>query len=201
MSIIRYYDQNPYLFSFVFSILITLVFLFYSPPLEIEEDTNMSENLQIVNIDTMEAPRRIVKKSISTEEGETSDEATTERARGTSDLSDAVDLSFYPNIAPPKPIGKLKKIYPKSARDMGIEATLYVEIFISPSGKVLDVTIKGTRLNKDVPPEIYGQIIADFSRAARNTLMSARFTPPVIQGKKVPVKMEMPLRYYMDVQE
>ncbi len=201
MNIVSIYDQKPYTFSFTFSVLITFIFLFYSPSLEIQEEANISENLQIVNIDTMEAPKRIVKKSISTEEGETSDEATTERARGTSDLANAVDLSFYPNIAPPKPIGKLKKIYPKSARDMGIEATLFVEIFISPSGKVLEVTIKGTRLNKDLPPEIYGQIVADFSRAARNTLMNARFTPPVIQGKKVPVKMEMPLRYYMDVQE
>lgn len=174
--------------------------LFYTPSLDIEEEVSQTEKIAIVDIDTIEAPRRIVKKSISTEEGDVSETETTERARGTSDLSNAVDLSFYPNIAPPKPIGRLKKIYPKSARDMDIEATLYVEIFISPSGKVINVNIRGARLNKDLPPDIYSKIVADFTRAARKTLIGARFTPPVVQGKKVPVKMEMPLRFVMDQQ-
>lgn len=198
MTALAIYDRNPYLYSFLLSVFFISFFLFYSPSLDIEEDISPTEKLTIVDIDTIEAPKRIVKKTISTEEGEVSETETTERAKGTSDLSNAVDLSFYPNIAPPKPIGRLKKIYPKSAREMSIEATLYVEIFIAPSGKVINVHIRGARLNKDLPPDVYGKIVADFTRAARKTLIGARFTPPVVQGKKVPVKMEMPLRFVMN---
>ena len=61
----------------------------------------------------IEYPERVVKQEVSTEEGEVAPETTT-RATGSADYENAVDLAFYPNIAPPKLQSKLKKKFPSS---------------------------------------------------------------------------------------
>ena len=92
----------------------------------------------------------------------------------------------------------MKKIYPESARQREIEATLFISIVISKEGKVLRVTILSSRLSKPQPTEVATQLKKDFESAAIKILMGARFTPPIIDGKKVSIVMEMPLKFQLN---
>jgi outer membrane biosynthesis protein TonB len=192
-------EKYAYLISLTISLLVVGIVLFYTPSIEISEQTETESNIQIINLDKVSAPRRIVKKAISTEEGEPTTEETVDRARGTSLSDNAVDLAFYPNIAPPRNIGKLRKIYPKIAKEKNIEALLNTELLISADGKVLNVNVLAVRLSKSLPPEIYGVISAAFSRDAVKILLNARFTPAIVEGKRVPIKMVFPFRFKLEM--
>lgn len=199
LELIKNFDErHPYATSSIIASAIVLLALFYTPSIHTLDDFKPPAKLDIVNIDTIQAPKRVVKKEVSTEEGDVNESSQVERAKGTSDASDAIDLSFYPNIAPPKPIGRLMKIYPKNAKQQNIEATLFVAIVIDRNGKVNKVNIIGTRLNKDLPPEAHSQVSREFARAAIQILSRARFTPTIYNGKKVPIKMELPLKFRLD---
>lgn len=191
-------QEHPYATSLFMSLVLIAAMLFYSPSLEITDKFKAATKMDIVNIDTIQAPKRTVKKDISTNEGDVQESSQVEKAQGTSDANDAVDLSFYPNLAPPKPIGRLRKIYPKNARQQDIEATLFVSIILDRDGKVIKVNIIGERMNKDLPPEMHSKISGEFAQAAIKILLSARFTPTVFNGKKVPIKMELPLKFRLD---
>lgn len=192
--------RHPYSFAFVISLGIVMYMLFYSPSLEVtEDDLTPSEQITFIDMDTIQAPRRVVKKDVSATDGDVSEDTTNvERATGTSDSANAVDIAFHPNVAPPKPIGRLKKIYPKAAKEKNIEARVHVELLISSSGKVKNVSVLAVRLTKELPPEIYSQISRLFARDARKILLGARFTPPIVNGRQVPIKMEMPLKFKLE---
>jgi outer membrane biosynthesis protein TonB len=192
-------EKYAYIFSLTISLFIVGIILFYTPSMEISEQRETESNIQIINLDKVSAPRRVVKKAISTDEGEVTTEETVDRARGTSLSDSAVDLAFYPNIAPPRNIGKLRKIYPKIAKEKNIEALLNTELLISADGKVLNVNVLAVRLSKSLPPEIYGVISAAFSRDAVKILLNARFTPAIVEGKRVPIKMVFPFRFKLEM--
>lgn len=192
-------EKHTYLISFVLSFVAIGITLFYTPSMKLVEPSDALENIRVINIDKIAAPKRIVKKAISTEKGEPTTEQTVERARGTSLEETAVDMAFFPNIAPPRLIGKLKRIYPKIAKEQSIEAILNTVILISADGKVLRVNVVAVRLSKSLPPEIYGIISAQFSNAAVKMLLGQRYTPPIVEGKRVPIKMEQRLNFKLDV--
>ncbi|HOO73112.1 MAG TPA: energy transducer TonB [Spirochaetota bacterium] len=193
-------DEHPYLFSFVISLaLVSYVFFSTSSIDYSEEDLAPAENIQFIDLETIRAPKRITRSEISTEQGDISDEAAqVERAMGTSDDANAVDIAFYPNIAPPKPVGALKKLYPQVAREKGIEAIVNVELLIGANGRVKYVTILGMRLSKELPPETYSEVSKAFVRVTREILLGAQFTPAVVEGEKRPIKMEIPLKYRLE---
>ncbi|MDY6933370.1 MAG: energy transducer TonB [Spirochaetota bacterium] len=198
----RLEEGHPYSFSFILALLFVSYLLFYTPSLEIsEEDYTPTEHIQFIDITQIEAraPKRIVKKQFSIKEGDVSESAANiERAVGTSDDPNAVDIAFFPNIAPPKPIGKLKKLYPKIAKEMNIEAIINVELLIATNGKVRNVDILGIRLTKALPTKMHIKISSVFARDARKILLGAQFTPPIVNGKRVPIKMELPLRFRLE---
>ncbi len=198
LRIIQLQEEHPYLVSFAMSMAIAVFTLFFTAPIYVVDTPEPTDMLQFVNIDTVSAPRRVVKRQLSTTAGETVDTASPDRAIGTVDDANAVDIAFFPNIVPPRPVGKLRRIYPQSAREMNLEATLNVELLVAPDGRVKRVQIIGIRLSKDLPPESYGRLVKDFSRAAVQILLGAQFTPPIVQGKKVPIKMELPLKFRLD---
>lgn len=197
-SIAELDEKHPYFVACILSMMIISFSLFYTSFLDISENYTPTEKLDIIDIDTIRAPKRIVKKTISTEKGEITEKSPIQRAKGTSDLENAVDIAFFPNIAPPKPIGRLKKIYPANARQKDIEATLFVEILIDHTGKVRRVNIIGARLSKDLPPDSYAAITKAFGKAAIKILMASRWTPSIINGKKVPIRMELPLEFRLE---
>lgn len=192
-------EEHPYLFSFVLALSFVLYVIFRSPSVDLAsaDMSNTADSIQFIDIERMSAPKRIVKKQISTTEGEVSPE-TTDRAVGTNDDANAVDISFFPNMAPPKPVGRLKKLYPKSAREGGIEATVTTELTIDINGKVVNVKIIGIRLSKSVTVDMGNVYNRDFASDARKILLGAQFTPPVVNGKKTPIKMELPLRFKLE---
>ncbi len=190
--------RHPYLFSFIFSVTVILYALLRTPSLDIiDEDVTPTDLIQFIKIDEMQAPKRIVKKDITAEDSNNVSEDTSnvERAVGTSEDSDAVDITFFPNIAPPKPVGKLKKLYPASGKERNIEAVVNVELLITANGRVRNVKILGVVLTKALPSAIHSKIASDFARDALKILRGAQFSPPVVNGKRVPIKMEMPLKF------
>ncbi len=192
-------EKYAYLISLALSLLVIGFILFYTPSVELVENTEAETQMQIINLDKVSAPRRKVKRALSTEKGDPALEETVERAQGTSLSDTAVDLAFYPNIVPPRPLGKLKKIYPKIAKEKSVEAVLNTVLLISAEGKVLSVNVVAVRLSKSLPPDIYGAISAAFSRDAVKILMGAQFSPPVVEGKRIPIKMEIPLKFKLEV--
>lgn len=197
---LKWEEEHPYLFSLILSLLFISYILFSTPSIDTTtEQFNPNEYIQIVNIDKIQAPKRIVKKQVSTEEGNLDEsEPVVERAVGTSDDANAVDIAFFPNIAPPRPVGRLKKRYPKKAREMNIEAVLNIELLVAADGIVKNVRILGIRLSKALPPELHLQLSKEFSKDVLKILIGAQFTPPIVHGKQVPIKMEMPLRFRLD---
>jgi len=193
--------RHPYGFSFLLSALFMAYLLFSSESLDINrEDLSSMENIQFVDMETVQLPRRIVKKDVSLEKTASDDQsADVERAMGVNDDPNAVDLAFFPNIAPPRPIGRLVKRYPKIASELNVEAVINVEILISSTGKVRNVSVLGIRLSKALPPEIHAKVAKEFARDAKIILMNAQFSPPVVNGRRVPIKMEMPLKFRLEV--
>jgi len=198
----KWQEDYPYSFSFILSIIFVSYLLFYTPSLQLsDEDLTPNEQLQFIDISQIKAvaPKRRVKKQISAHEGDVSDTlSNVERSVGTSDDTNAVDISFYPNIAAPKPISKLKKRYPRLAKEMNIEALINVELLIAANGKIRSVDILGIRLSKDLPSDMHAKISALFARDSIKILLGAQFTPPIVNGKKVPIKMEMPLKFRLE---
>ncbi len=194
-------NDHPYIFSSIISALIMLYALFYTTALEIvEEDILPTDKIEFIDIDVDVRPQRFAKKRISTDEGEvTANSDLVERAVGMSEDENPVDLAFYPNIAPPRPIGRLKKYYPKIARQKEIEATINVELLITSNGKVKNVHILGIVLSKVLPADIHSGIAKAFAKDTIKILESVRFTPPIVNGKRVAVKMEMPLRFRLNI--
>lgn len=111
------------------------------------------------------------------------------------DLPGAVDIGYMYNAIPPRLIGQLKKYYPKSARQQNIEAVVNTELYIGADGIVKYIRVIGIRLSKELPTELQARIENDFKVNTIRTLKGAQFTPFVLDGKNVPIKMEMPVSY------
>ncbi len=200
--LMEWQKRHPYQFSAIIATGIMAFILFYAPPIEItEEDLTPADNIIFVDFDQLQVhtARRVVRRELSTTSGDADPSSSdVERAQGSSDDPNAVDLAFQPNVVPPRPIGKLKKFYPQAAREKGIEATINVELLIASNGKVKAVRVLGIRLSKTLPPDVHAEIAKAFARDAVKILQEARFTPPIVQGKNIPVKFEMPLRFRLE---
>ncbi len=195
----KWEDEHPYMFSFALSFIVTAYMLFYTPSISLDEESlEQSERIRLINIQEIQAPQRVTRKDITESVEESTDYANVVRAAGTADEDTAVDLAFMPNIAPPRPVGKLKKRYPDQARQMDIEATVNVQLLIASNGRVKNVNILGIRLNKPLAPGKQRDITRKFARETVLILQGAQFTPPIVDGKKVPVRFEMPLRFRLE---
>lgn len=154
--------------------------------------------LTILDIDAIKAPRRVFKKTLDVTDSPVEAVEEVEKSAGTGDNENAVDLAFYPGVVPPKPVGRLKKLYPAEAREQNTEAIVYLELEVASSGRVTGVKVLGTRLLKELPPELDVRLKMEFAATAKKILLGSRFTRPEIEGKYVPVKMELPLRFSLD---
>ena len=183
-----YQERHPYRFAFIISFLILLIILFYQSPEWEEGDFGIVEPMEMIEVMLPKAssPKKM---DISTEAGETDP---MDEVIGAIE-SDAVDLAFNPDVAPPRLIGRLKKDYPTIARELDVEATVYVEILIDAEGKVVKVGIIGVKLHKELPPEDSAKIKKAFVQSTLKTLANARYTPTIINGEQVPIKQETPV--------
>lgn len=200
--VLDWQQRHPYLFSLLLALVITIYLLFFTLSIEMtEEDLLPVDNIEFIDIDKIrtEAPRRITRREVSTNQGEVDPNSSpVDRAQGTSDDPNAVDLSFHPNIVPPKPIGRLKKLYPREAAEQGVEAQVVVELLIASNGRVKAARVLGIRLSKELPPDLHARLAKAFYQDAMKILKGVRYTPPVVQGKQVPVKFEQRLKFRLN---
>ncbi|MDH5718245.1 MAG: energy transducer TonB [Spirochaetia bacterium] len=192
---IQFSDKHPFVISFVISFVIMAFSLFYTASEGTTEMKEKVETFQLMDIDKIVLPKHVTKKEIDINSDDISPEPEVDRAEGLSESDEAIDLSFYPNIVPPRPIGRLKKIYPQEARQREVEAVVFVSIVIGKEGNVLGVNILRTRLSKPLPDDIATSLKNKFANAAVTIMKQARFSPPIIDGKKVSIVMEMPLKF------
>ncbi|PKL37535.1 MAG: hypothetical protein CVV44_14395 [Spirochaetae bacterium HGW-Spirochaetae-1] len=198
-SFIQWERRHPYAFSFLLSLVFVSYALFYTPSLDFREnDMSPVDTLTFVDLDMAYAPVRKVSREITTENDASADDTSNvDRAVGVADEETAVDIAFYPSIAPPRPVGRLKDYFPSSARELNIEAVANLQILISTGGKVMSVNILGIKLTKELPPEQYARIVKDFAAAARRNLVGQQFTPAVYQGKQIPVKADFTYKFVL----
>lgn len=115
-----------------------------------------------------------------------------------SELDAAEDLSFHSDAVAPRPVTRLKKIYPEKARLQEVEAVAYLSIVISSNGRILAVNVSGIKLKKNISPDIDAQLKKEFAIAAREILKDVKFSPAKIKGKAVPVIMDLPLNFTLN---
>jgi outer membrane biosynthesis protein TonB len=111
----------------------------------------------------------------------------------------AEDLSFFPNISAPRPIGRLKQYFPESARQQRIEATLYLELLIDASGKVRALKVLRGKLSKNLPTPAKTKMLAEFAKSARRSLLGQKFTVTKINGVPKPIITEFPLNFTLEI--
>ena len=79
-------------------------------------------------------------------------------------------------------IGKKVK-YPRIAREMGIQGVVYVGFIVDPEGKVIE-------------PKILKSVAKPLDEEALRVITKeVKFTPGYLQGKAVPVRMVLPIRF------
>lgn len=199
-SLLRLQDRHPYRFSFVVSSILVGLVLFMQPYEQIDENMFSLENTRILNIDSISPPRRKARQEVTTDEGAEIDQEVVpvERAEGSIEDGDAVDIAFYTDVVPPKPLVPLKRLYPLIARQKNVEAQVNVEMLIGDDGIIKKVSILGVRLSKELPQALKDQISKAFIENTIEILMGARFTPPVIEGQRRAIKMELPLQFKLE---
>jgi outer membrane biosynthesis protein TonB len=153
-------------------------------------------DLEFVDIELIQPPQQEVDKEISTDDGEITAKRVS-RASGVS-KDKAVDLAFYPNVAPPKMVGRAKKLFPVIARDNDVEAVVHTEVMIDAEGVVRNVNVMHVRFSKEVSEDIKAEMRRAFIRDTKNIIMSARFTPAVINGEKKAVLMQYPVTFELE---
>ena len=79
-------------------------------------------------------------------------------------------------------IGK-KVQYPRIAKEMGIQGVVYVGFIVDPEGKVIE-------------PKILKSVAKPLDEEALRVITKeVKFTPGYFQGKAVPVRMVLPIRF------
>jgi len=115
-----------------------------------------------------------------------------------SEIDRAEDLGFHSDARVPRPLTRLKKIYPEKARQLEVEAVVFLSLVIGSDGGVLKIEIHGVQLKKKVNAETDQLLVRLFAQSAREILAEAKFTPAVINGKKTPVVMDLPLHFNLN---
>jgi len=174
--------------------------LFHVPPVKTaEQEAIFNEELIIVNIDKIKFQKLSARKDYDlTETTASTNIKNVERAEGISVEQGAVDLSFMPNVVPPHLISRLKDIYPKIAEQMDIEASVFTEILINEKGVLININIIGIRLSKSLPGKLQSQVEATFIRDTKKMLLNSRWTPTIINGKKIPIKMVYEFQFKLE---
>jgi len=195
-QVLAWQKEHPYGSSFIIAFLITLYMLFSSPAVESVLNTeNEFDPLSFVDIEMQAQKELSASKEISVDPNAAPDANNVERATGIVDWKSAVDPDLVSNAAPPRPVGRLKNAYPKSGRDAGIEAIVYVELLIHTDGKVVSMIIHRIKLLKEVPAERQRILRKDFAIYAKKNLMGQQFTPFILNGVKTKARVTYPLRF------
>jgi len=182
--------KRPYTFSFTISLLTIIIALFYRSANSFNDDFAEMQPIEMIDI-MMPKASASNNSELSTDEGSTN---VSDQSMGAAE-NDAVDLSFYPNMTLPRPIGGLPNDYPEIARDSNVEAKVLLQILINKEGIVIQVKIINIKLHKELPRQKRQQIMRAFKQTTISMLKRTRFTPTKINGVKVAIKYETSIMY------
>lgn len=182
----QFYDLHNYFASFLLALLITVVFIFYRSS-EVYLQDNISELFEFVEIELFD----------TSQSASSSEEIDPNQVIASIEAT-AVDMSFVKGVNGPKIIGGLKRDYPKIAEKNQIEAVVLLEIIINVDGRVVKTNVIGVQIKKSLPAELKRQVKQAFARSADKMMKKARFTTPKINGREVPIKLEIPLDFFLE---
>lgn len=152
-----------------------------------------------VNISRVVMPKKPTPKTLS-ENGQPvapQDQENTDN-QDAQDIADAEDMSFHPGATAPHMAGFLRPDYPKSAKQLNVNAKVYVSIVINRDGKVIKVKVTRVVLSKQLPPGTETALKKSFGRSITRALSKVRFSRPYIQGKNIPIEMEQVVDYTLE---
>jgi len=88
---------------------------------------------------------------------------------------------FIPYDTAAKPLQSIRPIYPKTAKEKGIEGTVYIQIFINEKGIVTEAEVM-----KGIP---------ELNEAALAAVKKSKWKPAQARDKKVGVWITMPIKF------
>ena len=92
-------------------------------------------------------------------------------------------VKFIPYDTPPKPLRRIKPLYPEIAQEAGIEGVVVVQAFIDKKGRVKETTIL-----KGIPN-------TGLDEAAMEAIRKTRFSPAKQRERKVGVWISIPVNF------
>lgn len=92
-------------------------------------------------------------------------------------------VKFIPYDTPPKPLRRIKPLYPEIAQEAGIEGVVVVQAFIDKKGRVKETTIL-----KGIPN-------TGLDEAAMDAIRKTRFSPAKQRERKVGVWISIPVNF------
>ena len=183
----RFFDEHYYAFSSAISLVIFIVVIFF---IDFQEHlTGLEENdiVELSAIDQYQPPAKKAVRELS-EEGEQITDPN-QRAEGSSD-NEVFDLAFYPGVNKPRLLGSLPEIFPKKAKELGVEATVILEIDLSSSGSIRRIKVISVILKKKLPSALATELKNDFSRDVKKMFRGMSFSVTKIDGKARPIRLE-----------
>lgn len=195
-QVLEWQKEHPYTSSFLIAFLFTCYMLFSSPALELVERSDSEYNpLSFVDVELMQQKELNAAKEVDVDPNAAPDANNVERATGITDWKTAIDSDYVSNAAPPRPVGRLKNDFPKSAEDEGIEAIVFLDLLIHTNGKVVNIVINKIKLLKEVPAARENKLRKDFALFAKKNLMGQQFTPFIVNGEKKRAKVFFRYRF------
>ena len=196
--LLRWQQQHPYRFSFVIALILLVWILLYTASVDVADDNYAAvQDIQFVDLDRIQSVRRVARKEIDLSDNADESNADVDRAVGTDDNADPVDIQFVKSYVTPR-VTRIKKFYPAYARKNNIEADVFVQITIMSNGRVKNVNILRVRIKKELPKELKEKLRREFIRSAQKSLLSAQFSQPIVEGKIRPMIMVQPYNFRLE---
>ena len=96
------------------------------------------------------------------------------------------NTKYIPYDKPPKPKIPIRPVYPETAKEKGIEGTVYVQFFINDKGIVNSQSIWVT---KGIP---------ELNEAGINAVLNSKFIPAQQKNKKAGVWQTVPIKFELN---
>ena len=97
--------------------------------------------------------------------------------------SEGPNVKFIPYDKPPKPIIRIRPVYPEIAQEAGIEGTVYIQFFIDAKGNVTEAWVQ-----KGIPN-------TGLNEAALDAVKKSKWKPAQQRDKKVGVWQTVPVKF------
>lgn len=184
----RFIDRNRMNVGLSLSLILQLLLLFfwYVPKPSLEDKTkNVAEDIAFVDVN-LQAPTTNAPDIPDDGEIELTDKKIIKKDEPDPRISGAQDAVFSGATAPVDLSPTARPEYTAEARSNGITGTITLEVIIADSGEVLRVRSVGKKLG-------FG-----LEEAAIRTYRKKKFSPSILDGKPITVKVLVPIRFSLN---